>query len=78
MIAAIDWGQLGELVWAAALAGGAVGLFAALAIRGSVRAGELRRSGRAGAAAANAALAVVAGGVLAALVVFGIVVTVAK
>ena len=78
MTAAIDVGLLFELVWAAVLAGVAVGVCFSLVILGSVRSGELRRAGRGGAALGFAVLAVAAVVAVAALIVFGISVIVAK
>jgi hypothetical protein len=76
--AAIDTGLLFELVWAAAAAGVVVAVCVALVILGVARSDDLRREGRHAAATASAALA---GGALlgvAALIVFGISVIVAK
>jgi hypothetical protein len=78
IVAAIEWGLLFELAWAAALAGIAVGTCFSLVILGSVRAGELRREGRGGAAAAYGVLAAGSAVVIAALIVFAISVIVAK
>jgi hypothetical protein len=78
MIATIDVGQLAELVWVAIAAGIAVALCFSLAIVGSVRAGEMRRAGRGGAATAHAILALVALAAVTGLVVFGLIVIVAK
>ena len=59
MIAAIDVGKLFELVWAAALAGIAVGVTFSLVIIGVARAEDCRRNRRSGSATAYAALSVV-------------------
>ena len=76
--AAIDFGLLFQLVWVAALSGALVGLAFSLLILGSVRAGDLRREGRAAAAMAYGTMAVLAAAGIAALVVYGIVVIVNK
>ena len=76
--AAIDWGQLLELVWTAALAGVAVAVSFALIILGAARASESRRSDRAAAATAYGALSVVATLVFLGGVVFAVVVISAK
>jgi Na+/H+-dicarboxylate symporter len=77
-VAAIDWGQILELVWASALAGIAVAIVFATLILGVTRASDLRRAGRDGAAAAYVGLAVVAALAFAGGVVFGISVIVSK
>ncbi len=76
--AAIDWGQLFELVWASALAAVAVSVSFATIIVGATRATDCRRADRAGAATAYLALATVAALVFAGGVVFGISVIVSK
>ena len=76
--AAIDWGQLFELVWASALAGIAVAIVYATLIVGVTRASDCRRAGRDGAATAYVALAVLAAAAFAGGVVFGISVIVSK
>lgn len=78
MTATIDTGLLVELVWAAAAAGVAVAICVALVILGAARSDDLRREGRHAAATANAALAGAALLAVAALIVFGISVIVAK
>ena len=78
MIATIDVGLLFELVWVAALAGVAVAICFSLVILGSVRAGELRREGRAGAAVAYGVMAIAGAVAITALIVFGISVIVSK
>jgi hypothetical protein len=77
-LAAIDWGKLGELVWAAALAGVAVSVAFSLVILGATRASDLRRAERPGAASAYIALTAVAGLAFAGAVVFGVSVIVSK
>jgi hypothetical protein len=76
--ATIDWGQLLELVWAAALAGVVVAVSFALLILGATRATDLRRADRGGAATAYLAAAAVAALVFAGSVVFGIWIIVSK
>ena len=78
MIAAIDVGKLFELVWAAALAGIAVGVSFSLVIIGVVRAEDCRRNRRSGSATAYAALSVVSAIAFLGIAVFGIVVITAK
>ena len=76
--AAIDWGQLFELVWAAAAAGVAVAITFATVIVGATRAADCRRSERSAAAMAYGALAVLAAVAFSGGVVFGISIIVAK
>jgi uncharacterized membrane protein len=76
--AAIDWGQLVELVWAAAAASIAVSVTFAALIVGVTRASDYRRADRPTAATGYLALAVVAGLAFAGGVVFGISVIVSK
>jgi hypothetical protein len=77
-VAAIDWGQLLELVWASAVAGIAVAIAYATLIVGVTRASDCRRDGRDGAATAYVVLATVATLVFAGGVAFGIWVIVSK
>jgi hypothetical protein len=72
MIAAIDAGQLAEVVWVSLLAG--VGITAAYSfvVLGSARSAEARRAGHSGAALGFAALAVVMLCVFAAAVAYGV------
>jgi hypothetical protein len=60
MTAAIDVGQLFELVWAGAIATIAVAISFSLVIIGAARAEDCRRNRRNGSATAYAALSVVA------------------
>jgi hypothetical protein len=76
--AAIDWGKLFELVWAAALAAIAVSVSFATLIVGATRATDCRRADRTAAATAYLGLAILAGLVFAGGVIFGISVIVAK
>jgi hypothetical protein len=78
MIAAIDVGQLFELVWAAALASVAVAICFSLVIIGYARAEECRRNRRRGSATAYGALSLVAGVAFLGIVVFAISVITAK
>jgi uncharacterized protein YqgC (DUF456 family) len=75
--AVIDWGLVGELIWVSLVAGLAVTALFSVAIYGISRAAECRRTGT-GAAGTYGALAVVALVLFAAIVVFGIVVTLQK
>jgi hypothetical protein len=76
--AAIDWGQLFELVWVSAVAGFGVSLTFALIILGIAKADELRQADRTVAATAYAAMAVLGFALFAGGVVFGISVIVSK
>jgi hypothetical protein len=78
MIAAIDAGQLFQLVWASALAGIAVAICLSLVIVGATRAEDCRRNRRGGSATAYAALSLLAGGVFLGIAVFAISVITAK
>lgn len=72
MIAAIDWGKLGELLWVAPLAGLAVATVYALVIFGAARAEHARRNRQTLAAAFyGGVLAVSLAGFLA-IVVYGV------
>jgi uncharacterized membrane protein YidH (DUF202 family) len=76
--AAIDWGQLFELVWAGALAGVVVALAFATLILGATRAADNRRAERIREASAYMVMAAVAAVVFAGSVVFGVWVIVSK
>jgi hypothetical protein len=76
--ATVDWGQLGELVWASAVAGIAVSAVFSTLIVGLTRASDCRRRGRDAAATAYLALAALAALAFAGGVVFGISVIVSK
>jgi threonine/homoserine/homoserine lactone efflux protein len=78
MIAALDLGQLFELVWAAALAAIAVAICFSLVIIGAARAEDCRRNRRNGSATAYAALSVLSGLVFLGIAVFAISVITAK
>jgi hypothetical protein len=77
-VAAIDVGQLFELVWASALATVAVAVCFSLVIVGATRAQDCRRNRRAGSATAYAALSIVALVVFLGIAVFAISVITAK
>jgi hypothetical protein len=76
--AAIDWGQLFELVWAAALAAVAVSVSFATLILGATRAADHRRADRTRTASAYFVVAAMAAFVFGGGVVFGISVIVSK
>ena len=76
--AAIDWGQLFELVWAGALAGVGVSVAFATLILGATRAADHRRGGRGRVASAYSVLAALAAVGFAGSVVFGVWVIVSK
>jgi hypothetical protein len=77
VLAAIEWGKVGEVVWVSALMGVAAIVLYAVAIYGGSRAAEARRTGR-GPATAFAALGVLGLTAFGALVVFAITVIVNK
>jgi hypothetical protein len=76
--AAIDWGQLFELVWAGALAGIGVSAAFATLILGATRAADHRRAERGRVASAYIVLAALAAFAVAGGVVFGVAVIVSK
>jgi hypothetical protein len=78
MIAAIDFGKLFELVWAAALAGVAVAISFSLVILGASRAEDCRRNRRNGSATAYATLSLVGGLAFLGIAAFGLTVITAK
>jgi uncharacterized membrane protein len=78
MIAAIDVGQLFELVWVAALASIAVAICFSLVVIGVSRSEDCRRNRRAGSATAYGVLSIVAGIAFIGIVVFAITVITAK
>jgi hypothetical protein len=78
-LAAIEWNKIGELLWAAPLAGLAVATSYALMIVGFSRADEARRDGGGGLAAmAYSLLALVSTAAFLGVVVFGVVIIVKK
>jgi uncharacterized membrane protein len=78
VLAQIEWGKIGQLLWAAPVAGIAVAITFSLVIVGVARAGDARRDGAGGLAAAYSVLTVVATVAFAAVVVFGVWVIIAK
>ena len=74
----IDWNALLDVLWASVLGGVGVTATFALAILGGTRALYLRRDGHVLAAGAYGALLVIAGALVVAAVVFGVVVMTAK
>ena len=77
MLAAIEWGKVGQVIWVSALMGVLAILLYAVAIYGGSRAAEARRTGT-GSSAAYGAIAVVALACFAGLVVFAITVILQK
>ena len=75
--AAIQWGQIGKVIWVSALMGILVIVLFALSIYGGSRAGEARRTGS-GSATAFGALSVIALVAFGATVVFAITVILKK
>jgi hypothetical protein len=78
MTASIDFGQLFELIWAAALAGVVVAVAFAAALVGFTRSGERRHGGSGGAATAYAVLGFAGTAVFLGAMVFGVEVIVSK
>jgi hypothetical protein len=78
MIAAIDFGKLFELVWAAALAGLVVSGAFATALVGFTRAGESRQRGTGTAATAYVVLGLLGTAVFLGAMVFGVEIIIAK
>jgi hypothetical protein len=74
MIAAVDWDALWEVVWSSIVAGIGVTVIFGVAIVGVTRAVDLRRSGHGVASVAAGVVGFAALAVVAAAVVFGIVV----
>jgi hypothetical protein len=77
-LAAIDWGKLFELIWAAALASVAVSVTFAVVIVGATRASDSRRDRHTARATAYVVLAVVAALLFAASVAYGVEIIVSK
>ena len=75
---AVDTNLLWQLIWASALAGVGISALFSLVILGAARAGDARRTGDSGRAAAYVALAVLAFMLFAAGVVLGVRVMVGK
>jgi len=72
VVAKIEWGKIGELLWVAPVAALVVSLTFSLLVLGSARAGEARRDGAGGVAALYGVLAVVAGLAFLGGVVYGV------
>jgi uncharacterized membrane protein YhaH (DUF805 family) len=72
MIAAIDLGQLGEVVWVSVLAGVGITTAYALVVLGSARSLQARRAGDTGAAVRHATLAILMLCLFAAAVAVGV------
>jgi hypothetical protein len=78
-LAAIDWNAIGQLLWAAPLAGLAVSITYSLMIVGFARADEGRRNGGGGAATmAYTLLALVSTAAFLAVVAYGVIIIVKK
>jgi hypothetical protein len=78
MLAAIDIGQLLEVVWVSVVAGVGITTAYSLVVLGSARSLQARRSGQAGAAVAYAGLAILMFCLFAAAVAYGVHVMLAK
>jgi hypothetical protein len=78
MIAAIDVGQLAQLVWVSLLAGIGITIVYALVVRGSARSLQARRTGDTGSAVRHGAVAIVLFCIFAAAVVLGVHVMLSK
>lgn len=78
MLAVVDWGHIGELLWVAPLATLAVTLSFSLFVVGVSRSSDLRRAGFSGPSALYALLALVAGLAFAAVVIEGVRIIVVK
>ena len=74
MIASVDWDALWQVVWSSVVAGIGVTVIFGVAIVGVTRAVDLRRDGHAATAALAGVVGIAALAVVAAAVVFGIVV----
>lgn len=72
VLANVKWAELGELLWAAPLAGIVVCVCYSLVILGTARASDARRDGAAGLAFAYSTLAFLAFAAFLGAVVFGI------
>jgi hypothetical protein len=77
MLAVIEWSKVGEVIWVSAVAGIGVTALFSLAIYGSSRSAESRRTGN-GNGTAYAALAAVSLTVFAAVLVFGLIIALSK
>jgi uncharacterized membrane protein YhaH (DUF805 family) len=75
---AVAWHDVLVVIWVSAAAGVGVTAVFAVALLGATKAVDLRRVGQTGAAGVYAALMVVAGGAVAAAVVYGVIVMTQK
>jgi hypothetical protein len=71
-LASIEWGKIGQLIWVGPVAAFVISVTYSLLILGISRAGEARRGGAGGAAAAYGTVAVLAGAGFVGAVVYGI------
>jgi hypothetical protein len=78
MLAAIEFGQLAEVVWISLVSGIVVTAAFGLVVRESARSAEAKRAGDSGAAALHATLAVLFFAAFAAFVVVGLVIMLRK
>jgi hypothetical protein len=78
MPAAIDWGNIAQLLYVAPLAGLAVAISFSVLILGVARAGDAQRAGAPRSAAAYSVLALVATIAFAAVVVFSVEIIITK
>jgi hypothetical protein len=78
MLAAIEFGQLAEVVWISLVSGIVVTATFGLVVRESARSAEARRAGESGASALHASLAILFFAVFAAFVVVGLVIMLRK
>jgi hypothetical protein len=78
MLAAIEFGQLLEVVWISLVSGVVVTAAFGLVVRESARSAEARRAGESGAAALHATLALLFFAAFAAFVVVGLVIMLRK
>jgi hypothetical protein len=78
VIATIEWDKIGQLLWAAPLAGLAVAITYSFMIVGYARADEGRRNGNGAAAMAYTLLALVSTAAFLAVVAYGVIVIVKK
>ena len=78
MLAAIEFGQLVEVVWISLVSGVVVTAAFGLVVRESARSAEARRAGEGGAAALHATLALLFFAAFAAFVVVGLVIMLRK
>ena len=78
ILAAVDWGKLVELVWAAVRAGLTTSTLFATFIVGATRATDLRRAGRPAAATALYAMSVVSALACVAGIAFGLTIILSK